>query len=112
MKVKILGEEIEIKFNMAVELAYEKISGEPFSFDAMSRTENTLALDMAAIMIAAPDTAITMDALLKDAKGYEIAALNKAVVDEMTEWLAIPKVVADAEAKEPQPDVNEPQPKN
>ena len=112
MKINILREEIDIRFNMAVELAYEEITGQAFSLEAMQKTTNILALGMAAIIIANPSTEISFDRLLSEAKGNEIADLNKAVLDSMTEWLSIPDVIAKEEAKEPQPDVNDEQPKN
>jgi hypothetical protein len=112
MKVKILGEEIDIKFNMATEIAYEEITGEPFNIEALSKMKNTVALDMAAIIVANPDTSITIEDLMTKANGKEIGDLNNAVIATMTEWLQIPKVVADVEAGEEQPDVNDEQPKN
>ena len=98
MKVKILNEEIDIRFCMAVELAYEEITGEPFSIDALQKAKNTIALGMAAILTANPKTSITLDRMMYEASGQEVAALNHAIIDSMTEWMAIPKVVADAKA--------------
>jgi hypothetical protein len=112
MKVKFLGEEIDIKFNMAVEIAYEEITGEPFNIEALSKTKNTVALDMAAIIVANPDTSISIEDLMTKANGKEIGDLNNAVIATMTEWLQIPKVAADVEAGEEQSDVNDEQPKN
>lgn len=112
MIVNILKEEINIQFNMAIEIAYEEISGETFNVESLKKMRNTIALDMAAIIAAKPDTEITIERLMKEAKGPEIAALNKAVIDEMTAWLNIPEVIAKEEANEPQPDVNDEQPKN
>ena len=112
MKVKISNEEIDIQFNMAVEIAYEEVAGEPFNIESLSKMKNTIALCMAAIISANPDTSITMEYLLKNASVKEIGELKNAVTETMMEWLQIPKVIADAEAKEEQPDVNEEQPKN
>ena len=112
MKVKISNEEIDIQFNMAVEIAYEEVAGEPFNIESLSKMKNTMALCMAAIIAANPDTSITMEYLLKNASVKEIGELKNAVTETMMEWLQIPKVIADAEAKEEQPDVNEEQPKN
>ena len=112
MKVNISNEEIDIQFNMAVEIAYEEVAGEPFNFESLSKMKNTMALCMAAIIAANPDTDITMEYLLKNASVKEIGELKNAVTETMMEWLQIPKVIADAEAKEEQPDVNEEQPKN
>ena len=112
MKVTISNEEIDIQFNMAVEIAYEEVAGEPFNIESLSKMKNTMALCMAAIVAANPDTSITMEYLLKNASVKEIGELKNAVTETMMEWLQIPKVIADAEAKEEQPDVNEEQPKN
>lgn len=112
MKIKILKEEIDIRFNIAVELAYEEITGEEFNVESLKKMKNTIALGMAAILVANEKTEITIDRLLREATGPEIAALNQAVLDSMTEWLAIPEVIAKEDAKEPQPDINEEQPKN
>lgn len=112
MKVKILNEEIDIQFNMAVELLYEDITKESFNIESLGKIKNTLALDMAAIAVSNPDSKIEMNDLLYKANGKEIGDLNNAVIATMTEWLQIPNVVADAEAKEEQPDVNDEQPKN
>lgn len=112
MTINILNEEIDIRFNMAVELAYEEITNEPFNIESLNKMKNTLALDMAAIIVAKEDTQITIERLMKEANGKEIGQLNNAVITEMMAWLQIPAVVAKEDAKEPQPDVNEEQPKN
>lgn len=91
--VSILGEEINIKFNLAVECAYEKIAGKPFDLnDLVSQTSST-ALYMAAIIESNPDTAITVERLMREATGPEIEQLSKAVVAAMTEWLDMPDVL-------------------
>lgn len=110
-QLTILGEEVKITFNMACELAFEEISGEAFSVESLGKTKNTVALDMAVILTANPDTKITIDRLLHEASGYELGLLNKAVYAEMTAWLQIPKVITDEEAKEPI-DEDEEKPKN
>lgn len=108
-KIQILGEEIEIKFNMAVEIGYEELSNTSFNIDDLAKSRNTLILSLAAIIASNPDTSITFDRLLTEASAQEIAILNKAVVEAMTNWLSIPAVIAKEEAKEKQPDVNEKQ---
>ena len=54
MKVKILGEEIAIKFNMAVEIGYEEILGEAFDVSQLDKQKNSLALYMSAILASNP----------------------------------------------------------
>lgn len=112
MTINILNEEIDIRFNMAVELAYEEITNEPFNIESLNKMKNTLALDMAAIIVAKEDTQITIERLMHEANGKEIGTLNNAVITEMMAWLQIPAVVAKEDAKDEQPDVNEEQPKN
>ena len=107
MIIDILKEKIDIRFNMAVEIAYEEIAGEAFSLESLNKTKNTIALDMAAIIAANPDTQITVDRLLTEASGPEISALDSAVIQAMLEWLEIPKVIAEGEAKQPPTDESE-----
>ena len=44
MKIKILKEEIDIQFNMAVELAYEELTGEEFNVESLKKMKNTIVL--------------------------------------------------------------------
>lgn len=101
-RITILGETLDIKFNMLVELNYEELTeGEAFSIEALSKMKNSIALYMAAILAANPDTNITVDRLLKEATGPEIASLSNAVITSMTNWMKIPSVI-----KEEQPDAD------
>lgn len=97
--ITVLGETLDIAFNMAVELNYEEISGEAFTIDALAKMRNSIALYMAAILSANPDTEITVERLLKEAKGPEIASLSTAVITAMTEWMQIPTVIKEEEPK-------------
>lgn len=106
-KIKILGEKLDIRFCMAVEIAYEEISGEPFDIDCLKMQKNSLCLGMAAIITANPDTEITISRLMNEASGREIGELNNAVIESMMEWLRTPKVVADQDAKETPADTDE-----
>jgi hypothetical protein len=91
--ITLLGEELSIKFNLAVECAYEKIAGKPFDLnDLVSQTSST-ALYMAAILESKPDTEITVERLMREATGPEIEQLSKAVVASMTKWLDMPDVL-------------------
>lgn len=101
--INILGEDVNIKFCMAVEIAYEDITEEPFSLEPLAKVKNMLALSMACIIVNNPETSITIDRLLNEASGQDIGMLNTAVIDSMTEWLKIPKVIAEPEEKEKSP---------
>lgn len=91
-KITILGEEITIKFNMAVELAYEEIAQKPFDLKELKSQKESLALYIAAIITSNPDSKITFERLVNEATGPEIALLQKTVIEAMTEWLQIPAV--------------------
>ena len=100
MKVKILGEELEIRFNMAVEIGYEDIIGEAFDVTQLDKQKNSIALYMSAIIANNPDTKVTMERLLTEATGHEIAQLSNAVVDAMTEWMKMPAVTSEEQKDE------------
>lgn len=97
--VTILGEQIDIRFCMAVEIAYEEIAGEAFSIESLNRQKNSVALYMAAIITAKPDTQVTVERLMRECSGQEIGQLATAVIESMTAWMQIPDVLP----KEPEP---------
>lgn len=100
-RITILGETLDIKFNMLVELNYEELTeGEAFSIEALAKMKNSIALYMAAILAANPDTNITVDRLLKEATGPEIASLSNAVITSMTNWMKIPSVIKEEQTEE------------
>lgn len=96
--ITILGEEINIAFNVQVEIVYEEISGETFSIDSLAKMKNSVALYMAAIITANPDTNITVERLMKEASGKEIATISTAVINAMSEWMEVPKVIPEEPA--------------
>lgn len=91
--ITILGEQVDIRFNMGVEIAYEEITGDPFNIESLNRQKNSVALYMAAIITANPDTKITIKRLMKEASGAEIGQLATAVIESMTQWMHIPDVL-------------------
>lgn len=108
-KITILGEEIAIAFNMAVEMAYERITGNPFKLEDLKFKMNVMPLYMAAVIANNPDTKITFDDLSTKATKKEIMALDQAVSETMSDWLEIPSVIP--EDQKPEGD-DEEQPKN
>lgn len=100
-KVKVMGEEVIIRFNMAVELAYEEITEKPFSLDELKFKKNLMALFMAAIIANNPNTEIKFEKLLTDATIDEVNALEAALVETTTAWFKVPNVIpADKQAKD------------
>lgn len=92
-KIKIKGEEITIKFNMAVECAYEEITQRPFNLSDFNDKKLLMALFFSAIIANNKETEITLDYLLTDATYDEVSALDNAVSETMTDWLHIPAVI-------------------
>lgn len=102
-QITILGETLDINFNMAVELAFEGITDEPFSIESLAYQKNSIALYMAVIQTFNPDSKITIERLVKEATNKEIVALKEAVAKAMFAWLDIPAVAAQEERPTEQP---------
>lgn len=85
-QVKIFGEELNIAFNLATQIAFEGITGEKFTQEAVEKTSNTAALYYATIIANNPQTAITLDDVLLKFKAADIAAISTAVFDAISEW--------------------------
>ena len=85
--VTILGEEVKVKFNMAVEMAFEEISGELFTIKALESVKNTLALYAAIIIVNNPDSKIDLKRLATDASFSEIQAMREATLNVMVDSL-------------------------
>lgn len=101
-QINILGEDVKIAFNMAVEIAYEQLTGQVFDLEAISKsmTMGTVKLAFACIIANNPDTTITLDNILYDITPAEMKMLTETYVREMREWLQIPDVVAADEQAE------------
>ena len=108
-KITVKGEEITIKFNMAVECTYEQITSRPFNLQDFKEKKLLVTLFFSTILANNPDTEITLDYLLEDATFDEIKSLDSAVSEVMTDWLHIPSVIPQEHQKE---DEVEEQPKN
>lgn len=91
--VTILGETVVIDYCLAVEIAYEEISGVPFDGQDIVKRKTMIVLALAAIVTANPDTAITLDRLMKEATADEILALTNAVMESSMAWYKIPSVM-------------------
>lgn len=104
--ITVMGEEVTIKFNMAVQIAYERITGRQFNLDDFKTKEFMPALFMAAIIANNPKTKVKMDYLLSDATVDEVHALDVAISETMSDWLHISDVIPvekPAEEDEEQP---------
>ena len=92
-KIKLLGKDVNIAFNLATEIAYEQITGEAFGIEKLSFTKNAVALYMAAIIANNPDIDITTEDIISKARGAEVKALSDAIYAEMKAWMNIPDVM-------------------
>ena len=81
----ILGQEVIIMFNMAVQISFEEITGKPFSEIDTNVSKDSLALAYSAIIANNPDCNITVDNLMHDASGAELNAVIKAISDSFVE---------------------------
>ena len=96
-KIKLLGKEVNIAFNLATEIAYEQITGEAFGIEKLSFTKNAVALYMAAIIANNRDIDITTEDIISKASGAEVKALSNAIYAEMKAWMNIPDVMTEKE---------------
>ena len=95
----ILGQEVTIMFNMAVQISFEEITGKPFSEIDTNVSKDSLALAYSAIIANNPDCNITVDNLMHDASGAELKEVIKAISDSFVEWNKVPETLADEEDK-------------
>ena len=95
----ILGQEVTIMFNMAVQISFEEITGKSFSDINTDSSKDNFALAYAAIIANNPDTSITADNLMRDISGAELKELLQAISDAAVEWNEMPATLADDEDK-------------
>ena len=108
-QITILGENVTIRFCMAVEVAYEDITGEPFNVKSLDKQKNIAALCMAAIIVNNPDTKITADTFLRDVSAEEFNIIASAVIETMTDWMQIPSVVPKEDGEQENQQEEEPE---
>lgn len=96
-QITLLGETLTIVFNMACQIAFEEITGKPFSDFDSNKTKDILALDYAVISVNNPDTEITADRLMREANAQDMKILNNAITSALMDWNDIPATLADEE---------------
>ena len=93
--VTILGQVLNISFNMAVEIEYEEQSGKPFDLQQMDTQKATMQLCFASLKVANDKVPFTIDEMNRKATFSETSELKAAVIEAMNEWLGIPAVMAE-----------------
>lgn len=107
-KITILGCEVIIVFNMAVQITFEEISGKPFAEIDNNSSKDNLALAYSAIIANNPDTSITIDKLMHEASGKDMADLLNAVTESFIQWNKMPSTLADEDDNTSSPDTSSP----
>lgn len=110
--LKILGHEVVIFFNMAVEISFEEIAGKPFSEFDLKASKDILALAYAGIIANNPDVEITANDLMFKASGAELAAVINTITESFIEWNKIPQTLNDEEDEKKKNGESEPETKN
>ena len=105
-KITILGCEVIIVFNMAVQITFEEISGKPFAEIDNNSSKDNLALAYSAILANNPDTSITIDKLMHEASGKDMADLLNAVTESFIQWNKMPSTLADEDDNTSSPDTS------
>ena len=100
-KTNILGHELNISFNMAVEIEYEELSGKPFDLQQMDTQKATMQLCYAVLKVSNDKVPFTFEELNRKAKFSETKELKASVIEAMNEWLGIPAVMAEKEKEKP-----------
>ena len=96
-QITLLGETLTIVFNMACQIAFEEITGKPFSDFDSNKSKDILALDYAVISVNNPDTNITADRLMREANAQDMKRLTDAITAALLEWNDMPATFADDE---------------
>jgi len=98
-------DELSIRFNMAVEIAYEDITGEPFDLMTISKSKkNLLSLYSAVIITCNKDSKVTTDDLLFNLDGEELTKIDAAISECMRDWLHLPLVMQNTSEQEGDPE--------
>ena len=100
-KINILGHELDVTFNMAVEIEYEEMSGKPFDLEKMNTQKATMQICYASLKIANNKVPFTFEQMNGKLSRNETADLKNAVIEAMNEWLGIPAVMAGNEQEQP-----------
>jgi len=90
--IKLLGEDVVVAFNLAVQIAYEDITEKPFVLTEINGRKQQAALYMAVIIANNPETKITMDSLLSEASFEDLQLLDVTIGAMIREWYNIPNL--------------------
>lgn len=93
--ITILGRQVNIAYNIAVQILFEDIVGKSISDADLTLSRNSLALYYSCISVNNKDTDITIDDLMYNISGEEMSILRAAVTESLSEWSHIPSIMDD-----------------
>lgn len=99
-KITILGNEVDVKMNMAVLIAYEGITGGSFLGEQFDTVKARYALICAVLAESMEDSEQTADRLLREADFKEFERVFNEVLELATEFFHVPEQVKGEEKQE------------
>lgn len=84
---------------MAVEIAYEELSGKAFYITELDTQKSTMQLCYAALQEANNDLPFSFEEMVEKVTATETAALKEAVKNAMNSWFEIPAVIDKPESE-------------
>lgn len=99
-KITILGNELAISFNMAVQIEFEDISGHPFDFDILDTQKATMQLCYASLKASNDSVPFTFDDMIRQLGVEDTANLKTAVTEAMNDWFNVPKVLQEQQQEQ------------
>ncbi|MBQ1772650.1 MAG: hypothetical protein IIZ97_00150 [Prevotella sp.] len=92
----LLGEDIDVKMNMSVMIAYEEIAGTSFYGEEFKTTRSRYAL-LAAVLAASNADSTLADRLLTDASPKDFTDAFEVAFLALADFFEIPSVMKDEE---------------
>jgi hypothetical protein len=89
----ILGQELAVTFNMAVQIEFEDLSGLAFDLNILGTQKATMMLCYAALKVANGKVPFTFEEMVSNITVEETAELKNAVIEAMNKWFKIPEVI-------------------
>lgn len=111
-EITLNGAPVPVVFNMGTLMSFEEITDGSFFDNKFTRQKDRIAIVFAAIYSADNDTKVTLEDLMNASDWQESQNAFNTVMDMAGEFFHLPKVVADAEAKETIIEEGEEQQKN
>lgn len=93
-EITILGKTLKVRFSLLSQIMFEQLSGKSFSELDTNSSKDRMVLYLAVLSSSNEGEMLTADELLKQCSLEDIRQIDQAVLSSMTEWSAIPAVIA------------------